>query len=107
MERVDPQISELVAAANRSAWRDVMRRDRGEDLERSIKALAKGFAQATAQPVRDRHARQDARIAVYNDLVPLLTRFAEGRVRLLRTSIYAVTVLATAACGAMAVLALL
>ncbi len=88
MERIDTDINELMRAANCTAWRGVLRRVSNDDLERSIKSLAKHFSQRTAQPVQDRRARQDARIAAYNEVVPVLRRFAENHVRLQQTSAY-------------------
>ena len=97
MERIDTHINEIMGVANRKAWQKVLRRVPDDDLERSIKSLAKHCAQKTAQPVRDRSDRREARIAAYNDLVLVFTRFAESQVRLRQAGVYLLLVLIAAA----------
>lgn len=94
MEPLADNVESFLRAVDRTAWAEVARRGRGDELERSIKSLAKTVSQAAVQSVDDRRQRQQSRTEVYNTLVPLLRQIGDRDVDVRRGARYAVLGLA-------------
>jgi len=97
MDQVDAKLESFLGAVDAAAG--VVGKRRPVEFERSIKSLAKEFAQTAMQSVDDRKQRQASRADVYNNMVPLLREIGERHSCHRRRSLYTMMGLGLVAVG--------